>query len=105
MSCAKTNFCSCLPELAGIIRRLEKMRCTRDSPLLNKLNTLCRDNYFVGTFMQRIADTGRLVIATLTQPSPRQLMAFTSVQLLKRGGETVYFGPVGTNAELLRVSI
>lgn len=54
--------------------------------------------------MQRIADTGRLVIAALTQPSPRQLMAFTNVQLLKRGGETVYFGPVGTNAELLRVS-
>lgn len=53
--------------------------------------------------LQSIADTGKLVIACLQQPSPRELTLFNSIQLLKSGGETVYFGPVGNSAEFFIV--
>ncbi len=53
--------------------------------------------------VQRIADTGRMVISTLQSPSIRQISAFTRAQILKKGGETVYFGPVGTDGELIQV--
>ncbi len=55
--------------------------------------------------VQRIADTGRMVISTLQSPSIRQIAAFTRAQILKKGGETVYFGPVGTDGELIQVDI
>eukprot|EP00250_Pteridium_aquilinum_P022489 c25391_g2_i1 orf=308-5194(-) len=52
--------------------------------------------------LQQIAKTGRLVIMTLNYPSQRILSMLTKVQILKAGGETVYFGPVGTNGESIR---
>jgi hypothetical protein len=55
--------------------------------------------------VQRIADTGRTVISTLQSPSIRQIAVFTRAQILKKGGETVYFGPVGTDGELIQVYI
>jgi ABC-type multidrug transport system ATPase subunit len=55
--------------------------------------------------LKRIADTGRMVISTLQSPSIRQIAAFTRAQILKKGGETVYFGPVGTDGELIQVYI
>lgn len=54
-------------------------------------------------YVQTIADTGKLVILGLQQPSPRELSNFNSIQLLKSGGETVYFGPAGTGGEFLIV--
>lgn len=53
--------------------------------------------------LQSIADTGKLVIACFQQPSPRELTTFNNIQLLKSGGETVYFGPAGISAEFLIV--
>jgi hypothetical protein len=55
--------------------------------------------------VQRIADTGRMVISTLQSTSIRQIAAFTRAQILKKGGETVYFGPIGTDGELIQVYI
>eukprot|EP00250_Pteridium_aquilinum_P022490 c25391_g3_i1 orf=250-2904(-) len=52
--------------------------------------------------LQQIAKTGRLIIVTLNYPSQRILSMFTRVQILRAGGETVYFGPVGTNGETIR---
>ncbi|MCO5571123.1 hypothetical protein L7F22_024855 [Adiantum nelumboides] len=52
--------------------------------------------------LQQVAKTGRLVVLTLNYPSQRILSMFTKVQILKAGGETVYFGPVGTNGDLIR---
>ena len=64
--------------------------------------------------MQTIANTGRLVIVSLQQPSLRELSNFNTIQVLKNG-ETVYFKsgeyetvpadtvPVGTAAEFLIV--
>ncbi|KAJ7522816.1 hypothetical protein O6H91_18G028200 [Diphasiastrum complanatum] len=52
--------------------------------------------------LQHIADTGRVVIATLPTPSQKILSAFSRVQILKNGGETVYFGPVGNGGDLIR---
>ena len=43
------------------------------------------------------------MIAILEHPSQRILSMFTKVQILK-SGETVYFGPVGSNCDIVRVS-
>uniref|UniRef100_A0A7I4CW03 ABC transporter domain-containing protein n=1 Tax=Physcomitrium patens TaxID=3218 RepID=A0A7I4CW03_PHYPA len=51
--------------------------------------------------LKTIADTGRLVIVSIQLLNPWQLSVFNSIQLLKRGGETVYFGSPGANGESL----
>jgi len=48
--------------------------------------------------MKRIALTGRAVCATIHQPSIAIFQDFDSLLLLKRGGETVYFGDLGENS-------
>ncbi|KAL3679045.1 hypothetical protein R1sor_022001 [Riccia sorocarpa] len=52
--------------------------------------------------LKNIADTGRTVIAAIKVPSQRILGQFTSVQILKRGGEVVYFGAVGKYGEVVK---
>lgn len=59
---------------------------------------------YLGKCLQTIADTGRLVIVSIQLLNPWQLSVFNSIQLLKRGGETVYFGSPGANGESLLVS-
>lgn len=51
-----------------------------------------------------IVKTGRTVICTIHQPSRRLFLAFDHLLLLKRGGRTVYFGPIGKDAEDLLVN-
>jgi ABC-type multidrug transport system ATPase subunit/ABC-type multidrug transport system permease subunit len=41
------------------------------------------------------ASTGRAVVATIHQPSSSIFSAFDELLLLKRGGETIFFGPLG----------
>jgi len=48
--------------------------------------------------LKRIALSGRAVCATIHQPSIAIFNAFDALLLLKRGGETVFFGPLGTNS-------
>lgn len=45
--------------------------------------------------LTRIAQTGRAVCATIHQPSISVFNQFDALLLLKRGGETVYFGDIG----------
>lgn len=48
--------------------------------------------------MKRIALSGRAVCATIHQPSIAIFNAFDALLLLKRGGETVFFGSLGENS-------
>ena len=45
--------------------------------------------------LRRIADSGIAVVATIHQPSVAIFNSFDSLLLLKRGGETVFFGDLG----------
>ncbi|KAF2073524.1 hypothetical protein CYY_005173 [Polysphondylium violaceum] len=45
--------------------------------------------------IKKIASSGRSIICTIHQPSTSIFKKFDHLLLLKRGGETVYFGPTG----------
>lgn len=45
--------------------------------------------------VRRVADSGRTVLCTIHQPSSDVFFLFDRLLLLKRGGETVYFGDLG----------
>jgi ABC-type multidrug transport system ATPase subunit len=51
--------------------------------------------------LKRIAKTGRAVCATIHQPSIVIFNFFDALLLLKRGGETVFFGDLGSESSLL----
>lgn len=46
---------------------------------------------------RKVADTGRTIVCTIHQPSTEVFLLFDRLLLLKRGGETVFNGEVGTN--------
>jgi len=48
--------------------------------------------------LRRIADSGIAVVATIHQPSVAIFNSFDSLLLLKRGGETVFFGELGNES-------
>ncbi|GAB9464973.1 Atp-binding protein [Globisporangium polare] len=45
--------------------------------------------------VRKVADSGRTVVCTIHQPSSEVFFLFDSLLLLKRGGETVFFGELG----------
>jgi hypothetical protein len=51
--------------------------------------------------MKKIALSGRAVCATIHQPSVAIFDSFDSLLLLKRGGETIFFGDLGENNQNL----
>jgi ABC-type multidrug transport system ATPase subunit len=51
--------------------------------------------------IKRVASTGRTVVCTIHQPSTSIFNAFDNLLLLKKGGQTVYFGPLGENSSEL----
>ena len=51
--------------------------------------------------IRNIANTGRTVLCTIHQPSSHLFSMFDALLLLKKGGEVVYFGKLGENAENL----
>ncbi|KDO30304.1 hypothetical protein SPRG_05017 [Saprolegnia parasitica CBS 223.65] len=60
-----------------------------------------RSAKIIMTGIRKIASTGRTVVCTIHQPSTEVFEMFDSLLLLKRGGETVFFGDLGTNASHL----
>eukprot|EP00047_Mylnosiga_fluctuans_P004483 m.234774 g.234774 ORF g.234774 m.234774 type:complete len:1699 (+) comp12715_c0_seq1:66-5162(+) len=48
-----------------------------------------------------IADSGHAVVCTIHQPSAEIFEMFDHLLLLQRGGETVYFGPIGKHSASL----
>ncbi|DAZ98910.1 TPA: hypothetical protein N0F65_001349 [Lagenidium giganteum] len=51
--------------------------------------------------VRKIADSGRTVICTIHQPSSEVFHLFDSLLLLKRGGQTVFFGELGKESSKL----
>ncbi|OQR80584.1 ATP-binding Cassette (ABC) Superfamily [Achlya hypogyna] len=60
-----------------------------------------RSAKIIMTGIRKIASTGRTVVCTIHQPSTEVFEMFDSLLLLKRGGETVFFGELGTHASHL----
>ncbi|EGZ24657.1 pleiotropic drug resistance protein ABC superfamily [Phytophthora sojae] len=51
--------------------------------------------------VRKVADTGRTIVCTIHQPSTGVFMLFDKLLLLKRGGQTVYFGDLGKRAQTM----
>jgi ABC-type multidrug transport system ATPase subunit/ABC-type multidrug transport system permease subunit len=45
--------------------------------------------------VRRVADSGRTIVCTIHQPSQEVFQVFDRLLLLKRGGETVFYGDIG----------
>ncbi|EQC41913.1 hypothetical protein SDRG_00768 [Saprolegnia diclina VS20] len=60
-----------------------------------------RSAKIIMTGIRKIASTGRTVVCTIHQPSAEVFEMFDSLLLLKRGGETVFFGDLGAKASHL----
>ena len=52
--------------------------------------------------MRKAAATGRSIICTIHQPSVAIFNMFDALLLMKRGGQTVYFGPLGDQSRDLK---
>ncbi|KAH9480206.1 Brefeldin A resistance protein [Psilocybe cubensis] len=52
-------------------------------------------------FLRSLADQGQAILCTIHQPSAELFHVFDRVLLLRKGGQTVYFGDLGHNAETL----
>ncbi|KAM0754754.1 putative SNQ2-ABC transporter [Meredithblackwellia eburnea MCA 4105] len=51
--------------------------------------------------LRKLADHGQAVLATIHQPSSELFQVFDRLLLLKKGGQTVYFGDLGENSRTL----
>lgn len=50
------------------------------------------------SFLRNLADKGQAILCTIHQPSAELFQVFDRMLLLKKGGQTVYFGDLGNNA-------
>lgn len=53
-------------------------------------------------FLRKLADQGQAILCTIHQPSALLFESFDRLLLLERGGETVYFGDIGSDSHVLR---
>ncbi|POM69882.1 ABC Superfamily [Phytophthora palmivora] len=51
--------------------------------------------------IRKVANSGRTIICTIHQPSYEVFSVFDNLLLLKRGGETVFFGDLGEDCKIL----
>ncbi|KAF3807378.1 ZEB2-regulated ABC transporter 1 [Colletotrichum gloeosporioides] len=51
--------------------------------------------------IEKLAKSGQAVLCTIHQPSAMLFSRFDRLLLLQRGGKTVYFGEIGTNARIM----
>lgn len=58
-------------------------------------------SYKIVTFLRRLAQEGQTILCTIHQPSAILFEQFDRLLLLKRGGDTVYFGDLGHDAQSL----
>ncbi|KAF8597195.1 hypothetical protein BDV93DRAFT_539338 [Ceratobasidium sp. AG-I] len=52
-------------------------------------------------FLRSLADRGQAILCTIHQPSSQLFQAFDRLLLLRKGGQTCYFGDLGPNASTL----
>ncbi|CAK4645238.1 unnamed protein product [Aphanomyces euteiches] len=60
-----------------------------------------RSAKIIMTGIRKIASTGRTVVCTIHQPSSEVFFMFDNLLLLKRGGQTVFFGELGVKSTKL----
>ncbi|KAG6611948.1 pleiotropic drug resistance protein ABC superfamily [Phytophthora cinnamomi] len=60
-----------------------------------------RSAKLIMTGVRKVADSGRTIVCTIHQPSSDVFAFFDSLLLLKRGGETVFFGDLGDDCRNL----
>ncbi|KAH8987621.1 ABC-2 type transporter-domain-containing protein [Lactarius akahatsu] len=53
------------------------------------------------SFLRELADHGQAILCTIHQPSAELFQEFDRLLLLRKGGQTVYFGDIGTNSTTL----
>ncbi|RDB26892.1 Brefeldin A resistance protein [Hypsizygus marmoreus] len=53
------------------------------------------------SFLRTLADNGQAILCTIHQPSAELFQVFDRMLLLRKGGETVYFGDLGDHASTL----
>ncbi|KAN0136953.1 ABC-2 type transporter domain containing protein [Lactarius tabidus] len=53
------------------------------------------------SFLRELANHGQAILCTIHQPSAELFQEFDRLLLLRKGGKTVYFGDIGTNATTL----
>ncbi|KAF8167550.1 pleiotropic drug resistance ABC transporter [Crassisporium funariophilum] len=53
-------------------------------------------------FLRKLADQGQAILCTIHQPSSLLFESFDRLLLLERGGETVYFGDIGQDSNIIR---
>ncbi|SPN99046.1 probable ABC transporter [Cephalotrichum gorgonifer] len=53
-------------------------------------------------FLKKLASAGQAILCTIHQPNAALFENFDRLLLLKKGGRTVYFGPIGRDAHVLR---
>ena len=53
-------------------------------------------------FLRKLAAAGQAILCTIHQPNASLFENFDRLLLLQRGGETVYFGDIGSDASVLR---
>ncbi|KAI5121205.1 hypothetical protein M0805_006006 [Coniferiporia weirii] len=55
----------------------------------------------ITSFLRTLADHGQAILCTIHQPSSELFQVFDRLLLLRKGGQTVYFGDLGENASTL----
>ncbi|KAF9242313.1 ABC-2 type transporter-domain-containing protein [Melanogaster broomeanus] len=53
------------------------------------------------TFLRELADNGQAILCTIHQPSGELFQVFDRLLLLRKGGQTVYFGDIGEKSSIL----
>ncbi|KIM88774.1 hypothetical protein PILCRDRAFT_813749 [Piloderma croceum F 1598] len=53
-------------------------------------------------FLRKLADQGQAILCTIHQPSSLLFESFDRLLLLETGGETVYFGDIGSDSHIVR---
>ncbi|KAF8329222.1 pleiotropic drug resistance ABC transporter [Amanita rubescens] len=53
------------------------------------------------SFLRSLADSGQAILCTIHQPSAELFQVFDRILLLRKGGQTVYFGDLGYSATTL----
>ncbi|TKA56336.1 hypothetical protein B0A49_12974, partial [Cryomyces minteri] len=60
-----------------------------------------QSSWAICAFLRKLADNGQAVLCTIHQPSAILFQQFDRLLFLKKGGKTVYFGPIGKDSRSL----
>ncbi len=55
----------------------------------------------ITSFLRDLADSGHAIVCTIHQPSAELFQMFDQLLLLKKGGQTVYFGDIGSKSAVV----